>query len=433
MNILMMTNTYLPMVGGLERSIEAFTKEYRKRGHRVVIVAPEYEDSPQKELDVIRMPALKNFYGSKFSVKLPIAGFFLEALGDFKPDMIHAHHPFLMGDTALRLAYAHKIPLVFTHHSLYEENVGESETVQKFAAELATGYANCCDHVIAPSESIAQMLKARGVNTQITAISTGLDLKQYRSTSGNFREELKISKGAFVVGYVGRLSPEKNLPFLARAVALFLKKEKSALFLVVGSGPSEAELLNCFKELQIEDQLCFAGAMKGKKLIQAFQALDVFAFSSHSETQGMVLNEAMAAGTPVVGLDAPGVRDIVKDKVNGRLVPGEDEREFSKALGWVYERSPAERRKLIAEAKKTAKLFSMPRCADKALRLYESLQPAAGFERSAKEENWFPFMQRAEAEWDLLCNFTNATMGALMPGDENSLESVALSCGKAES
>ena len=422
----MMTNTYLPLVGGLERSIESFTKEYRKRGHRVMIVAPEYENSPKKELDVVRVPALQNFYGSKFSVKLPLDGLFSEALGDFKPDIVHVHHPFLMGDTALRLAYERKVPLVFTHHSLYEENVGDSETVKKFVTELATGYANCCDYVIAPSESVAEMIKARGVRTQIAVIPTGLHLNEYKKTAGNFREESKIPKDAFVVGYVGRLAPEKNLPFLTRAVASFLKKEKKAVFLVVGSGPSEAELLSCFKELQLEDQLSFVGEMKGKKLIEAFQAINVFAFSSQSETQGMVLNEAMAAGTPVVGVDAPGVRDIVRDKINGRLLPHESEEEFLEALSWVHKRSPSERRKLIAEAKKTAKQFSMLRCAGKALRLYESLQPAKGFERKSEEKDWFPFMQRAEAEWDLLCNFTKATMGALTPSDEKFSEAVPL-------
>ncbi len=187
---------------------------------------------------------------------------------------------------------------------------------------------------------------------------------------------------------------------------------------MVGSGPSEAELLSYFKEQKLEDQLRFVGEMKGEKLIQAFQAINVFAFSSQSETQGMVLNEAMAAGTPVVGVDAPGVRDIVRDKINGRLVSHESEEAFLEALSWVYQRTPAERRKLIAEAKKTSKQFSMQRCAGKALRLYESLQPAEGFQRKLEEKDWSPFMQRAEAEWELLCNFTKATMGAFTPSDE---------------
>ena len=424
MNILMMTNAYLPLVGGLERSIESFTKEFRKRGHRVVIVAPEYENSSEDELDVVRVPALKNFYGSKFSLKLPYDGLFSGALGDFKPDIVHAHHPFLVGDTALRLAYALKIPLVFTHHSLYEENVGDSETIKKFVTELATGYANSCDYVIAPSESVAEMLKERGVKTQIAVIPTGLQLNQYKGTSENFRTESKIPKDAFVVGYVGRLSPEKNLPFLARAVAAFLKKEKEAIFLVVGSGPSEAELLSSLKDLKVEGQLRLTGELKGEKLIRAFQAIDVFAFSSHSETQGMVLSEAMAAGTPVVGVDAPGVRDIIADKINGRLVSVESEEEFSEALTWVRTRSPDERKKLIAAAKETAGDFSMKLCADKALQLYESLQTEKGFQRKAVEKDWFPFMQRAEAEWELLCNFTKATMEAAFGPGESEVKTV---------
>lgn len=427
MNILMMTNTYLPIVGGLERSIESFAKEYRKRGHRVVIVAPAFDKSNETELDVIRVPALKNFYGSKYSVKLPIAGFFLEALGDFKPDIIHAHHPFLMGDTALRLASAHKIPLIFTHHSLYEQNVGDSEAAKRFVLELSTGYANCCDYVIAPSESVAEMIKARGVKTQIMVIPTGLHLSQYKGTAENFRAESNIAKDAFVIGYVGRLSPEKNLPFLTRAVAAFLKKEKKAVFLVVGSGPSKEELVEHFKEQHLEGQLCLGGEMTGTKLIEAFQALDVFAFSSLSETQGMVLNEAMAAGTPVVGVDASGVRDIVRDKINGRLVPEENEKDFAEALSWVLHRSPEAKRKLIAGAKKTALHFSMGRCADKALRLYESLQPSQGFQRKSSETAWLPFTERVEAEWHLLCNFTNATMDAAFGTSPEPLSPVLVS------
>ena len=278
MNILMVTNTYLPIVGGLELSIESFATEYRKRGHRVKIVAPEFDNSPPKELDVIRVPALKNFNGSKYSIKFPMPVFFIKALGRFKPDIIHTHHPFLIGDTALRLAYAHNVPLIFTHHSLYEENIhwmpGVSEALKKFIIRLSTGYANFCDTVIAPSESVAEMIKEHGVKTPVAVIPTGLHLNQFMGTSKNFREETGIPENAFVVGYVGRLAEEKNLPFLMRAVASFLKKEKDALFLVVGSGPMEEAISLHFKELKLEKQLRLAGEIKGKKLIEAYQAIE---------------------------------------------------------------------------------------------------------------------------------------------------------------
>lgn len=302
--------------------------EYRKRGHRVKIVVPEFDNSPPKESDVIRVPAIRNFNGSKYSIKLPLPVFFSKALKGFKPDVIHTHHPFLMGDTALRLAYAYNVPLVFTHHSLYEENIHclpwASEAIKKFIVKLSIGYANLCDTVIAPSESVSEMITERGVKTPIAVIPTGLHLNQFMGTSRDFREETDIPEKAFVVGYVGRLAEEKNLPFLMHAVSSFLKKEKNALFLVVGSGPIEEAIRGHFNELELENQLRFSREMKERELIEAYQAIDLFAFASQSETQGMVLNEAMAAGTPVVAVDAPGVRDIVIDKINGRLVPNEN-------------------------------------------------------------------------------------------------------------
>ena len=415
MNILMVTNTYLPIVGGLELSIESFTAEFRKRGHRVKIVAPEFDKSPPKELDVIRVPAVKNFNGSRYSIKLPVPIFYSKVLNGFKPDIIHTHHPFLMGDTALRLAYAHSVPLVFTHHSLYEENMHwmpwASESLIEFIIRLSTGYANLCDGIIAPSESVAEMIKERGVKTPVAVVPTGLHLSQFMGTSKNFREEKKIPEKAFVVGYVGRLAEEKNIPFLMRGVVSFLKKEKNALFLVVGSGPMEETISSYFKGLKLEKQLRLVGEIKGKKLIEAFQAIDVFAFSSQSETQGMVLNEAMAAGTPVVAVDASGVRDIVIDKINGRLVPNENEEEFSRALSWVFDQRPSERKKLIDAAKETAKNYSVERSATKTLEVYESLKAKESARPKLNKRALFPGLPRIKAEWALFSNFIKAAMG----------------------
>ena len=153
----------------------------------------------------------------------------------------------------------------------------------------------------------------------------------------------------------------------------------------------------------LENQLRFSGEVKGRELIEAYQAIDLFAFASQRETQGMVLNEAMAAGTPVVAVDAPGVRDIVIDKINGRLVPNENEEEFSRALSWVFDRTPSERKQLIEGAKETAKKYSVERSAMKALEVYESLKV---------KRNPALFLRHMSAEWDLFCNFTKAMTGA---------------------
>src|SRR3989339_144317 len=146
MNILMMTNTYVPLVGGVAYSIESFTAEFRRRGHRVMIVAPVFENMPENEQDVIRLPAIQHFNGSDFSVSLPVTRFLASRLEAFKPDIVHSHHPFLIGSTALRIANKYRIPIVFTHHTMWEKYShyipGDFSRFKPFIMNLTVGYAS---------------------------------------------------------------------------------------------------------------------------------------------------------------------------------------------------------------------------------------------------------------------------------------------------
>jgi glycosyltransferase involved in cell wall biosynthesis len=414
MNILLMTNTYKPMVGGLERSVSNFTKEFREAGHRVIIVAPELPDMKAEE-DVIRIPAFQHYNGSDFSVQLPIQGTLTKALGDFCPHIVHSQHPFLIGDTALRIASKYNVPLVFTHHSLYEENVhympGNIEALKRFMIELSTGYANLADHVFAPSESVMQMLKDRGVTTAIDVVPTGIYADQFARGAGKtFRKKFNIPENAYVVGHVGRLAPEKNLEFATRAVAQYLKKEPNAHFLIGGTGPSEGDIKEIMAREGIADRLHLAGMLKGKDLANAYHAMDVFVFASQSETQGLVITEAMAAGIPVVAVDAPGVREVVKDSLNGRLLANESLEDFVAGLVWL-KKQPASRVKKIKKAcKDTAQLFLMKDCAQRALKIYVTLTTNRGFTRQNKEEGfWSKAVSSIQAQWGTAKNLTHAT------------------------
>jgi len=139
MNILMLTNSFTPHVGGVARSVEQFASEFRNLGYRVVIVAPIFEGMPKDEDDVIRLPALQRFNGSDFSVPLPIPGRLRKILEDIRFDVVHSHHPFLLGDTALRIATTRNIPLIFTHHTLYDQYThyipGDSPRMKRFISE----------------------------------------------------------------------------------------------------------------------------------------------------------------------------------------------------------------------------------------------------------------------------------------------------------
>ena len=198
MRVVMMTNTYLPHVGGVARSVDGFSRALRDEGVRVMVVAPEFPGMATDETDVVRVPAIQRFNGSDFSVRLPVPGLLDEPLERFQPDLIHAHHPFLLGDTALRVASARGLPLIFTHHTLYEEYTHyvstESEAIKRFVIDLSTGYANLCDHVIAPSQSVAVLLQQRGVTSPITVVPTGVELDRFAKRSGRSVSRLTVTR-----------------------------------------------------------------------------------------------------------------------------------------------------------------------------------------------------------------------------------------------
>lgn len=429
MNIVMMTNTYFPIVGGLEKSVEVFSEEYRGRGHNVLVVCPEDEDAPDKEKHIFRVPAIQNFNDTDFSVELPIPNKLKKFLEDFKPDIVHSHHPFLIGDTALRIAAEFGVPIVFTNHTLYEENMHyvpiNVKALKKFIVELAKGYANLCHRVIAPSESIARLLQERGVKKQIHTIPTGIYLDRFKGGDGNvFRKFFEIPKDAFVIGIISRIAPEKNISFLSKSVAQYMKQNKKAWFVVVGGGPSLEKLRNDFEEANLTERLICTGFLKDTQLISAYKSLDVFAFASHSETQGLVLAEAMAAGVPVVGVDAPGVRDVVVDKKNGRMIADDNESDFVKALDWLNGQSSAKKGAITRAAKKTAKEFSVVRCVDQVLALYEEIIHQEKQKVEYKNSTWNKARRVLKAQTDLISNFTRATGGALREIPEEAIENI---------
>ncbi|MEJ2031676.1 MAG: glycosyltransferase [Deltaproteobacteria bacterium] len=424
MNILMITNTYVPHVGGVARSVSTFSEAYRRAGHRVLVVAPTFPGTPETEQDVFRVPAIQKFNGSDFSVRIPVPGLLGDRLDDFRPDVVHSHHPFLLGDAALRYAASRGLPLIFTHHTMYEQYThyvpADLAATAPFVIALATGYANLCDRVIAPSESIAAVLQERGVKAPITVIPTGVDRNRFAAGDGRaLRRNYGIPADDFVIGHVGRLAPEKNIGFLAAAVASFIQENEQARLLVVGAGPAAADIRADFTGRRLEGRLHLAGSLQGQELIDAYHAMDVFAFASKSETQGMVLAEAMAAGVPVVALDAPGAREVVRDRENGRLLPTENVDNFRTALAWLAARPAEDLAGLQQAARRTAALFDQELCVRKALRLYSQVEAGARDRGSYEDSAWAQAIRSLEAEWHLWSSRTEAAVQALRPRARN--------------
>lgn len=429
MNICMMTNTYLPHVGGVARSVHTFAEDYRAMDHTTMVVAPTFpgveEMDPRVEKDVVRVPAVQQFNGSDFSVRVPLVSMLNPRLVQFEADVVHSHHPFLLGDTALRVAADKQVPVVFTHHTLYEEYVHyvpfSSTAMRHFVIELSTHYANLCDGVIAPSESIADLIRTRGVKRPITVIPTGIDLDAFRGGDGDrFRQANGIAPDQFVVGTLGRLAPEKNLAYLSRAVGRFLQEAPQAVFLVVGSGPSAQDMRKIFAEMGAADRLLLAGKKTGQDLNDAYSAMDLFAFTSFSETQGLVLAEAMATGLPVVALDASGVREVLRDGENGFMLPATaDESAFAEKLDQLFQDS-ALRNRFSESALKRSEDFARQRCAARALSLYEELGQQGKLRRSHDEveDIWNGILKRIRIEWELMSDRAESAIDAFLSEED---------------
>jgi glycosyltransferase involved in cell wall biosynthesis len=268
--------------------------------------------------------------------------------------------------------------------------------------------------VFAPSESIASLIIERGVTSNIEILPTGIYVNKFLKGDGlKFRKKYGIKNNAFVVGTVSRIAPEKNIDFLIQVLIKFLKTREKAEFLVVGSGISLDLIKSKFNQENLEPRLHCTGSLIGQELIDAYHAMDVFAFASHSETQGLVIIEAMAAGIPVIAVNASGVREVVDNYVNGKLIEKDDEVRFCEGLEWFFTMPDETKQKVKEMAKTTAERFSVTHFVNKALDIYEQLINQKYVERSLIENPWLETIRLIKAEIKLAKTFTKATTAVL--------------------
>lgn len=416
MHIVMFTNTYAPMVGGAEKSVEVFSEDLRQAGHRVLIVTPAFEGAEQSTDLIVRLPSIKNLGDAGYSFRLPSSPGLNDRLKTFQPDIIHCHQPFHLGDTALRYARQHGLPLVYTHHTLYErylhERDADSDILRRLAVTLPSEFANLCDLVIAPTESIAEMLRQRGVTRPIRVVPTGIDVARFASGDRRrARRRWKIDESAPVVGHVGRLIPAKNLDYLARALSAWLERGgPEARSLIVGDGSAQTSIREHFQRAQVEDRVIFTGKQTGDDLADAYAAMDLFAFSSLTDTQGLVLVEAMSAGKPIVSLNATGPCDVIEHEQSGHLVDvNAPPEQFAEAVSQIVE-DDDRLRAMSDAARERAEHYSRSSCLDQLQDVYDAVER----DKAVPDLTWWDqFTERMATEWDLLAGRFNAARASM--------------------
>ncbi|CCO07104.1 glycosyltransferase family 4 protein [Desulforamulus hydrothermalis] len=374
MRIGIFTDSYLPYIGGVVRSIEIFTEELRRLGHEVNIYAPSYP-GVAKEKDIFRFPAIPTPTYKGFYLAVPFAGGLERFLSVNRPDVIHVHSPFLLGRLGAKIARKLGVPLIFTFHTLYDQYTH----YVPFARELSKGitrkicvdFCNRCDLVITPTENISRHIRSMGVTSPIKCLPTGIQLSEFADLDKNWLRQTFALEEQTILLSVGRAGKEKNISFLLDCFAQICRRHSNVTLILVGDGPELENLKSYAQNLGLTDKVIFTGKLAREKLVKVYGGADLFVFASMTETQGIVIAEAKAAGLPVVAVNAYGVSDMVVDGEDGYLVRPAIE-SFVNKVNFLIE-NKALRKKMGNQALLNAQALSSRKCAEKLVAYYESL------------------------------------------------------------
>lgn len=370
------TNNYLPMLGGVSTAVETIRTHLERLGHDVIVVAPRMAGAREDPPHVIRVPALPAPTYPDFSLPLPLPPGLRRSIRGLDLDVFHAQHPFLLGGAARRLARELGRPLAFTYHTLYDKYAHYVPLprllVTHGAVRWSTRFANSVDVVIAPSEALAERLSAQGVHRPIEVIPTGVDLERFRAADRvAARCAVALPAAGPLLLYVGRLDREKNLVFLLDAFARIAAAHPTVRLALVGRGTQEHALQAIAAARPSAERVHFVGGVAPADVVRYYQAADLFVFASTTETQGLAVLEAMAAGLPVVAVRASGVEEAIVDGVTGLLVP-EDAAAFAAAVIEVMEDGGLAE-KLATGGREGAQRFAAPAQADRLVAVYRRL------------------------------------------------------------
>lgn len=379
MNIAIFTNNYLPNPYGVSGSIESFRKQFEKLGHTVFIFAPDYKNYKDENPNVFRYLSLDIQYKIKFPIVVPYSSKMDKIIENLSIDIIHSQHPNLLGTAAKKWAKKKNVPLVFTWHTLYDQYAHFVPLIPKklsseYIINKAVNYADSCNFVITPTNSVKEIIRKWGVKNQnIEAIPTGIEEAYYQNPDRKkICEKFHVEKNEILLLLVSRLTQEKNIEFLFDSIFKVIQNKNNVKFMIVGEGNLMPKLKKMVADNNLKNKVVFAGIVSKKELKNYYAAGDIFVYSSKSETQGMIISEAMYSGLPVVAVDAPGVCDLVQDEKNGFLVP-EDEKEFAMAVEKLIT-DENQRNKFSVESKRIAQEnFTDKICAQKMLNIYQKL------------------------------------------------------------
>lgn len=366
MRILMISDVYFPRINGVSTSIQTFRRGLHAAGHETVLIAPEYPGgAPDDEGEIIRI-------ASRYLPRDPEDRVMsLRALRALRPqlakrgfDLVHVQTPFIAHYQGVSLARALRLPVIETYHTYFEEYLHHyvplmPRAVMRFVARRFTvSQCNVLDALVVPSRAMQRALADYGVRCPMHVIPTGMEMERFSGGDGaRFRARLGIEPNRPALVHVGRIAHEKNIDFLLRVFAKVVRLKPETVLIVAGEGPALAHCKSYVESLGLGSQVHFVGYLsRDRELLDCYRAGDLFVFSSKTETQGLVLLEALALGVPVVSTAYMGTADIVNPQRGAHVAP-DDEQGFANIVAELLD-DPRRRASMSAEGRAYAATWS---------------------------------------------------------------------------
>lgn len=340
MKILMISDVYFPRVNGVSTSIQTFRRELARLGHQVDLVVPAYPAGHVDEPGVHRVPSRHvPFDPEDRMMRASALRALLPRLRRERYDLVHIQTPFVAHYVGIEIAEALGVPRVESYHTFFEEYLFHyvpllpKEFLRGLSRRFSRTQCNRMDALVVPSIAMRDKLAEYGVAAPMHIIPTGIAVSEFAGGDhAAFRRKHGIPDGRPTLLFVGRVAHEKNIDFLLHAVKQVVASHPDLLFVIAGEGPALESLKRLGERLELQPNLLFVGYLdRATELLDCYRAADAFIFASRTETQGLVLLEAMALGVPVISTAVMGTRDVVGPK-RGALVPEDDVADFAKHI-----------------------------------------------------------------------------------------------------
>jgi glycosyltransferase involved in cell wall biosynthesis len=382
MRVLFISDVYFPRVNGVSTSIATFRQDLATAGVDTVLVAPEYAHNGAGDAkDVIRVPSGRVPRDPEDRrMHWRALRHALEQLQSQHFDLVHVHTPFLAHYAGVRFARQAGIPVVETYHTFFEEYLHHYVPLlpRVLGRQLARGVtrSQCAavNALVAPSQPMRAMLTDYGVRTPIAVIPTGLPASSFKPGDGaRFRAQQQLPSNRPLLLYVGRVAHEKNIDFLLTSFVEVKRARPDALLVIAGEGPARKHLGEQVQRLGLGRDVAFVGYLdREQALADCYAAASVFVFASRTETQGLVLLEALAQGCPVVSTSHLGTASILQPNCGARVAP-EDPAAFAAAATGILD-DPQRAAQLGMQGRSYAHTWSSASMAGRMREFYSGLR-----------------------------------------------------------